>query len=409
MADGEGLYTSEKVPSKRVDFVREEYKRYKRRKPPPDFSEVIDFQDPSTFRGRVEKLEVNKSNHSKFGLCCPSEWRAYKLSFCPGFMFIVNPFLPGAQQYWSRRCIEDFPRKPNVCNLDAHMKLAPGKSVWELSCSDENCGLMDRLRWVHLGYHFDYNVVDYKSEKYYDFPSDLAGMTQHIAEAVGYPDYSPEAGIINYYPLGGSMGGHTDHYESDLSWPLISMSFGQSAIFLIGGPTRDIRPTALYICSGDILIMSGQSRTAFHAVPRIIKVGEENEPPACLKWRSGVFENDVGSRVLNPDKTNSLDGNKEFGVEEKTDISDENYSPSTLGSEKGEQKCHVTEEFKGICMEPNMVCDCNKLDFCGNWPRVKSVTAEQWRQFEVYLSKMRINVNVRQVHEKGKTMNSFCL
>ena len=102
---------------------------------------------------------------------------------------------------------------------------------------------MDRLRWVHLGYHFDYNVVDYKSEKYYEFPSDLAGLTRHIANAIGYPDYSPEAGIVNYYPLGGSMGGHTDHYESDLSWPLISLSFGQSAIFLIGGATRDIRPS----------------------------------------------------------------------------------------------------------------------------------------------------------------------
>lgn len=108
--------------------------------------------------------------------------------------------------------------------------------------SDENSDLMDRLRWVHLGYHFDYNVVDYKPERYYDFPSDLAGMTQHIANAIGYPDYSPEAGIVNYYPLGGSMGGHTDHYESDLSWPLISLSFGQTAIFLIGGATRDIRP-----------------------------------------------------------------------------------------------------------------------------------------------------------------------
>ena len=104
---------------------------------------------------------------------------------------------------------------------------------------------MERLRWVHLGYHFDYNVVDYKAEKYYAFPSDLAGMTQHIANAIGYPEYSPEAGIVNYYPLGGSMGGHTDHYESDLSWPLISLSFGQSAIFLIGGATRDIRPAGM--------------------------------------------------------------------------------------------------------------------------------------------------------------------
>ena len=131
MADGDELY-GEKVTSGRVDFVREEYKRYKRKKPPPDFSEVIDFQDPSTFRGRVEKLELNENNHSKFGLRCSTEWRAYKLGSCPGFMFIVNPFLPGGQHYWAWRCMEDFPRKPNVCNLDAHVTLDPNKSVWEL-------------------------------------------------------------------------------------------------------------------------------------------------------------------------------------------------------------------------------------------------------------------------------------
>ena len=106
---------------------------------------------------------------------------------------------------------------------------------------------MDKLRWVHLGYHFDYNVVNYKPERYHNFPSDLAGLTKHIASAVGYSDYSPEAGIVNYYPLGGSMGGHTDHYESDLSWPLISLSFGQTAIFLIGGGTRDVRPVGEFV------------------------------------------------------------------------------------------------------------------------------------------------------------------
>ena len=134
MADGpsDELYVKLKVSSGRVDFVREEYKRYKRKKPPPDFSEVIDFQDPSTFHGRAEKFEVIRS-HSKFGLRCSTEWRAYKLNSCPGFMFIVNPFLPGAQHYWTRRCMEDFPRKPNVCNLDVHVTLDPSKSVWELS------------------------------------------------------------------------------------------------------------------------------------------------------------------------------------------------------------------------------------------------------------------------------------
>lgn len=126
---------NQKIPHSRVDYVREEYKRYKRKKPPPDLSEVIDFQDPSTFRERVEKVELNESKHniSKFGLRCVSEWRVYELKTCPGFIFIVNPFLPGTQHYWTRRCMEDFPRKPNVCNLDAHVKLDPEKSVWELS------------------------------------------------------------------------------------------------------------------------------------------------------------------------------------------------------------------------------------------------------------------------------------
>ena len=102
---------------------------------------------------------------------------------------------------------------------------------------------MDKLRWVHLGYQFDYNVVSYRPEKYYGFPEDLGGLMQHIALAIGYPGYIPEAGIVNYYPLGTSMGGHTDHYELDLSWPLVSISFGQTAVFLIGGATRDVRPT----------------------------------------------------------------------------------------------------------------------------------------------------------------------
>lgn len=102
---------------------------------------------------------------------------------------------------------------------------------------------MSRLHWVHLGYHFDYNIVDYKPEHYYGFPKDLSGLMSHIAEAIGYSGYTPEAGIVNYYPLGTSMGGHTDHYELDLSWPLISISFGQSAVFLIGGKTKDIKPT----------------------------------------------------------------------------------------------------------------------------------------------------------------------
>lgn len=48
-------------------------------------------------------------------------------------------------------------------------------------------------------------------------------------------------------------------------------SFGQTAIFLIGGRTLDEEPTAIFLRSGDVLMMSEHSRLCYHAVPRIIK------------------------------------------------------------------------------------------------------------------------------------------
>lgn len=52
-------------------------------------------------------------------------------------------------------------------------------------------------------------------------------------------------------------------------------SFGQSAVFLIGGPSKSTEPSALFLHSGDVMIMSGASRKGYHAVPRIRLVPEE--------------------------------------------------------------------------------------------------------------------------------------
>ena len=58
---------------------------------------------------------------------------------------------------------------------------------------------------------------------------------------------------------------------------LFDISFGQSAIFLLGGPRREDPPTAMYMHSGDVMLMSGQSRLLYHAVPRILP----DLPPPC--------------------------------------------------------------------------------------------------------------------------------
>lgn len=64
----------------------------------------------------------------------------------------------------------------------------------------------------------------------------------------------------------------TENYSNTLTvYPVVfSDSFGQSAIFLLGGICRQEPPTAMFMHSGDVMVMSGQSRLLYHAVPRIL-------------------------------------------------------------------------------------------------------------------------------------------
>lgn len=67
------------------------------------------------------------------------------------------------------------------------------------------------------------------------------------------------------------MGGHVDDAEEDMSKPIVSVSFGNTVVFLIGGKSREVKPIALYIRSGDIVLMGGESRFFYHGVPRMIE------------------------------------------------------------------------------------------------------------------------------------------
>lgn len=65
--------------------------------------------------------------------------------------------------------------------------------------------------------------------------------------------------------------GHVDRSELSPTSPLVSISLGRPAIFLIGGETREVKPVALLLRSGDVIVMSGpRCRRAYHGVPRIL-------------------------------------------------------------------------------------------------------------------------------------------
>ncbi|PSR84763.1 Alpha-ketoglutarate-dependent dioxygenase [Actinidia chinensis var. chinensis] len=90
-------------------------------------------------------------------------------------------------------------------------------------------------------------------------------------------EFQPEAAIVNYFGSGDTLGGHLDDMEADWSKPIVSMSLGCKAIFLLGGKSRQDLPIAMFLRSGDIVLMAGKARECFHGVPRIFTDGENAE------------------------------------------------------------------------------------------------------------------------------------
>ena len=83
--------------------------------------------------------------------------------------------------------------------------------------------------------------------------------------------YQAEAGVVNFYQYRDSLTAHIDQSEVDIIRPLISLSLGEAAIFLIGGKTRAEKPMPIMLRSGDALVMSDASRRLFHGIPRIVE------------------------------------------------------------------------------------------------------------------------------------------
>lgn len=85
----------------------------------------------------------------------------------------------------------------------------------------------------------------------------------------GY-DAPPEACLVNYYAGAAKMGLHQDRDEEDFAAPVVSVSLGDTAIFRAGGRARS-DPTVKYaLKSGDVIVLGGEDRLAFHGVDRIM-------------------------------------------------------------------------------------------------------------------------------------------
>lgn len=87
----------------------------------------------------------------------------------------------------------------------------------------ERLRVKNGMRWTTLGYHHDWDTKIYAENRKHKFPDDLAKLNECFAEVLGLGAYSAEAAIVNFYPLGTTLAGHTDHSEKNLNAPLFSI------------------------------------------------------------------------------------------------------------------------------------------------------------------------------------------
>jgi DNA oxidative demethylase len=96
-------------------------------------------------------------------------------------------------------------------------------------------------------------------------PEPLIALWREVAQ---YADL-PEACLINFYDRTAKMGLHQDRDEADFDAPVVSISLGDDSLFRVGGRHRRNPTKSVRLSSGDVLVLGGDARLAFHGVDRI--------------------------------------------------------------------------------------------------------------------------------------------
>jgi alkylated DNA repair protein (DNA oxidative demethylase) len=122
-------------------------------------------------------------------------------------------------------------------------------------------------------------------------PRMLLDLWERLAEY----RHSPEACLINYYAGGAKMGLHQDRDEEVFDAPVLSVSLGDTGIFRVGGTTRKGPTQKFELASGDVFVLGGEERLAFHGIDRVL------QGTSSLLEEGGRF-NLTLRRVTKPDR-----------------------------------------------------------------------------------------------------------
>lgn len=135
---------------------------------------------------------------------------------------------------------------------------------FRMSVAMTNCGA---LGWVSDPSGYRYASVDPDSGRPWPaMPASFSRLAAAAAERAGFAPLRPDACLVNRYAPGARLTLHQDKDELDLTAPIVSVSLGVAATFLLGGLTRKERPVPVPVRHGDVVVWGGPSRLRFHGV-----------------------------------------------------------------------------------------------------------------------------------------------
>lgn len=127
-----------------------------------------------------------------------------------------------------------------------------------------NCGSLGWVTDKERGYRYQPTHPE-TGAPWPPIPPRLMALWHEVSD---YP-HPPEACLVNFYDPAAKMGLHQDRDEEEFGAPVVSVSLGDACLFRVGGTTRDAPTRSFRLESGDVVVLGGAGRLAFHGVDRI--------------------------------------------------------------------------------------------------------------------------------------------
>jgi DNA oxidative demethylase len=145
-----------------------------------------------------------------------------------------------------------------------HMVVPAGHTM---SVAMTNAG---ELGWTTDRGGYRYSPIDPTTQHPWPaIPAVLLDLAQRASAQAGFPGFIPNSCLINRYAVGARLALHQDKNEQDYDHPIVSVSLGLPATFLLGTLRRTDTPRRIRIEHGDVLIWGGPARLVYHGVAPI--------------------------------------------------------------------------------------------------------------------------------------------